>query len=116
MLEALDIIKNNPSNFDLIITDMSMPQMTGDKLALEILKIRSNIPIIICTGFSERVSKEQALTIGIKGFLMRPVVKADIADEVRRVLDEVKNKNSCCKQFVLGICIEYPRFFMDKKI
>lgn len=91
-LEALETFRNNSDNFDLIITDMSMPQMTGDKLALEILKIRSNIPIIICTGFSEFVSKEQALSMGIKGFLMKPVVKADIANEVRRVLDEVQDK------------------------
>jgi len=70
---------------------MTMPDMTGDELAKEILSIKSDIPIIICTGFSERINKEQAVGIGIKGFLMKPVVKSDMAQMVRNVLDESKN-------------------------
>ncbi len=88
--EALGEFKTNPDNFDLVITDMTMPGMTGDQLAREILSIKPEIPIIICTGFSERVNKEQAEFIGVKGFLMKPVVKFDIAEMVRKVLDGAK--------------------------
>ncbi|NDY73213.1 hypothetical protein DO021_04055 [Desulfobacter hydrogenophilus] len=88
--DTLDAFRANPDAYDLIISDMSMPHLTGDQLALEILKIRPDIPIIICTGFSENISKEQALGIGIKGFLMKPVAKADMAIEIRRVLDDAK--------------------------
>lgn len=89
-LDALKLFKSNPNKFDLIITDMTMPDMTGAQLANEILSISPNIPIIICTGFSERISKEQAEIIGVNGFLMKPVVKFDMAQMVRKVLDEDK--------------------------
>ncbi len=89
-LDALRIFKANPDNFDLVITDMTMPNMTGDQLAKEILSIRPDIPAIICTGFSERINKEHAEVIGVKGFLMKPVVKFDMAQMVRKVLNERK--------------------------
>lgn len=89
-LEALEAFRNNPRLYDLVLSDMSMPQMTGDKLVEEILKIRSDIPIMICTGFSERITPEQTEKIGVKGFLMKPVTRIDLANEVRRILDEVK--------------------------
>jgi len=92
-LNALKIFKANPDNFDLVITDMTMPNMTGDQFAKEILSIRPDIPIIICTGFSERINKEHAKVIGVKGFLMKPVVKFDMAQMVRKVLDESKIPN-----------------------
>ncbi len=92
-IEALEIFKANPDDYDLVITDMTMPNMTGDKLAKEILSIRSNISIIICTGFSERINKVQAEAIGVKGFLMKPVVKSEMAHMVRKVLDEGKNSD-----------------------
>ncbi len=92
-VDALDVFKASPESFDLVITDMTMPSMTGDQLAREMLLIKPNIPIIICTGFSERVNKEQAEVIGVKGFLMKPVVKFDMAQMVRKVLDEAKNSN-----------------------
>ncbi len=87
--DALNTFKENPNSFDLVISDMTMPDMTGDELAKEILSIKSDIPIIICTGFSERINKEQTEIIGVKGFLMKPVVKSDMAQMVRNVLDEV---------------------------
>jgi len=90
-LEALEIFKANPDDYDLVVTDMTMPNMTGDKLAKEILSVRSDMPIIICTGFSERINKEQAEAIGVNGFLMKPVVKSEMAQMVRKVLDEAKN-------------------------
>ena len=61
--------------------------MTGDRLAKELLSIRSEIPIIICTGFSERINKEKAEAIGVEGFLMKPVIKSELAKKVREVLD-----------------------------
>ncbi len=89
-IDALNTFKVNPNSFDLVISDMTMPNMTGDQLAKELLSIKADIPIIICTGFSERINKEQAETIGVKGFLMKPVVKLDMAKMVRGVLDEAK--------------------------
>ena len=88
--DALNTFKSNPNSFDLVISDMTMPNMTGDQLAKELLSIKADIPIIICTGFSERINKEQAEAIGVNGFLMKPVVKSDMAQMIRKVLDEVK--------------------------
>jgi two-component system, cell cycle sensor histidine kinase and response regulator CckA len=88
--EALQTFRANPHDFDLILTDMTMPDITGDRLAKEILLIKSDTPIIICTGFSERINKEQAEMMGVKGFLMKPVIKSDLAEMIRNVLDEYK--------------------------
>jgi len=74
----------------LVLSDMTMPQMTGDRLACKLIAIRPDIPIIICTGFSERLNQEKAEVLGIKGFLMKPVVKSDMAKMVRNVLDDAK--------------------------
>lgn len=89
--EALETFRANPAAFDLIISDMTMPDITGDKLAEELLSIRPDIPILICTGFSERINKAQAEEIGVKGFLMKPIIKSEMAKEVRNVLDDTKN-------------------------
>ncbi|MFO7910540.1 MAG: PAS domain S-box protein [Desulfotignum sp.] len=87
-VDALAAFRTDPSCFDLIITDMNMPHMNGMQLAKELIAITPDIPIIICTGFSERINKENAAVMGIKGLLMKPVVMADMAKEVRRVLDK----------------------------
>ncbi|MBF0494956.1 MAG: transporter substrate-binding domain-containing protein [Deltaproteobacteria bacterium] len=87
-LEALEAFVQQPDSFDLVVTDMTMPTMTGDKLAQEIIRLRPNIPIILCTGFSEAVSEEKAGQIGIKGFLMKPLDMAVTAKLIRRLLDE----------------------------
>ena len=89
--DALNVFRSNPNSFDLVISDMTMPDMTGDQLSKKILSIKPDIPIIICTGFSARINKEQAELIGVKGFLMKPVIKFDMAQMVRNVLDESKN-------------------------
>ncbi|MBI9084637.1 MAG: PAS domain S-box protein [Desulfobacterales bacterium] len=86
-LEALEAFRANPDSFDLVITDVTMPNMTGDQLARELLSIKPGLPVIICTGFSERISRDKAAAIGIKGFLMKPIVKSDMAQMVRNVLD-----------------------------
>ena len=87
-IEALEVFKAKADTFDLVITDMTMPNMTGDQLAKELLAVNPDIPIIILTGFSERISKATIETVGIKGLLMKPVVISDMALEIRRVLDE----------------------------
>jgi len=90
-VEALETFRAKLDTFDLIITDMTMPNMTGDKLAAEIMKIRSDIPVILCTGFSEMMSKEKAASLGIKGFLMKPVVIKDLSCTIRKLLDKKKS-------------------------
>ena len=87
-VKALGLFHNAPESFDLIISDMTMPAMTGDKLAEALLKIRRNIPIIICTGFSEKIDKEKALSMGIREYVEKPVNQTDMARIVRNVLDE----------------------------
>ncbi len=89
-LEALSAFKAAPESYDLVITDMSMPNMTGDRLARELIAIRPDIPVILCTGFSDRMNPDQARAMGIKGFLMKPVVKTEMAASVRKVLDGAK--------------------------
>ncbi len=89
-IEALKIIQNQPDGFDLVITDQTMPGMTGSDLARRILQIRSGLPIILCTGFSSQISEEKARIYGIKGFAMKPLAKKDLASLIRKVLD---NKN-----------------------
>ena len=88
-IEALEAFRSGPDNFDLVITDMTMPNLTGDKLAQKLLAIRSDIPIILCTGFSERISKEKATEIGIKAFVMKPVAMSEMAVTIRRVFDNM---------------------------
>jgi len=89
-LEALETFNSNPDGYDLVISDMTMPNLTGDQLAQKLMSIRPDIPIVICTGFSERINKEQAEANKVKGFLMKPVVKSEMAQMVRKVLDEAK--------------------------
>ena len=87
-VEAIEAFKDSPHKFDLIISDMTMPNMTGDMLANEINKIRPDIPIIICTGFSEQLSDKKINTLGIKGLLMKPLTISELAKTIRRVLDQ----------------------------
>ncbi len=84
--KALEMFRQNPSRFDLVITDMVMPQMTGAELAAELLKIRPDIPIIVCTGFSEKVTAADAQALSIRGFLIKPVQRRDLALAIRQAL------------------------------
>jgi len=86
-IEALAAFRAQPEKFDLVVTDMTMPQMTGDELAKELMTIRSDVPIILCTGFSESITKEGAKEMGIREFAMKPFVMRDLANVVRRILD-----------------------------
>ena len=89
-VEALELFRSKPNDFDLVITDMTMPNMTGDQLGVELMKMRSDIPVILCTGYSNKISEEIAKEIGIKAFAYKPIVNPDLAETIRKVLDEAK--------------------------
>ncbi len=86
-LEALQHFQRDPAAFDLVITDMTMPRMTGKELAVELLKINPQLPIILCTGFSETITEEAAKRLGIQAFILKPIVMSDLAKTMRKVLD-----------------------------
>lgn len=86
--EALEAFRANPDKFDMVITDMAMPGMSGENLAKEILKIRPDMPVIICTGFSNMITPEKASSMGIKDFLMKPLTMHDLSESIRKVLDQ----------------------------
>jgi PAS domain S-box-containing protein len=90
-VDALNRFKADPHAFDLVITDMTMPKMTGDALARELTLIRPGMPIIICTGFSERINHPKAKLTGIRKILKKPISKSEMAGTVRKVLDEAKD-------------------------
>jgi CheY-like chemotaxis protein len=85
--DALDLFRQRSDHFDLVITDQTMPNMTGQDLAKEVMRIRPDVPIILCTGFSEKVSRDEAMDAGIQALLMKPCAIGDIANTVRKVLD-----------------------------
>ena len=85
-LDALSLIEKNPGLFDLIITDMTMPHLTGLELAQKILALKVNLPIILCTGFSELINKEQAHAIGIRAYLTKPVSVRELAMTVHQII------------------------------
>ena len=85
--EALALFKDRPADFDLIITDMTMAGITGDELARKILELSPHTPIILCTGFSKRMSEQKAAQLGIKALAMKPLVGAELARLIRKVLD-----------------------------
>jgi PAS domain S-box-containing protein len=87
-LEALQTFQAKPDQYDLVVTDMTMPEMMGDELARKLLGIRPDISIILCTGFSERISEDRAKALGIKELIMKPILKNDFATAVRRALDK----------------------------
>jgi two-component system, cell cycle sensor histidine kinase and response regulator CckA len=89
-VDALEAIhhQSKEEQFDLVITDMTMPHLTGADLAKELLKYHPRLAVLLCTGFSEKIDAEQAASLGIQGFLMKPVVLKELAAMVRKVLDE----------------------------
>lgn len=88
--EALEEFAAQPDQFDLVITDMTMPKMTGDQLARKMMDIKPEIPVILCTGFNEAITEEKALAMGIDKFVMKPIVKDKLANTIRAVLDNRK--------------------------
>ena len=86
-VEALSLFERDSQGFDLVITDLTMPGMTGDQLARSILKIRPDIPIIITTGFSESMTDRELAAIGHRRILYKPIIRKEIAEAIRDVLD-----------------------------
>ena len=84
---ALELFRVRPDRFDLVITDQTMPLLTGMDLAQEFMRIRPDIPVILCTGFSSRIDQKQAEFMGIRAFLLKPFSKSHLANTIRRVLD-----------------------------
>jgi PAS domain S-box-containing protein len=91
-LEALEAFKYQPNKFDLIITDMTMPHMTGERLAKEVMLLRPDLPVILCTGFSELMPEERAMSLGIKARLLKPLIMRDIAEIIHKVLFECRGE------------------------
>jgi CheY-like chemotaxis protein len=86
-IEALELFKSRTDHFDLVVTDMTMPNLTGDRLTREILAMRPEIPVILCTGFSEQISAESARDLGVREYSLKPLVMEKLAGTVRAVLD-----------------------------
>ena len=87
-LEALAAFQAAPHAFDLVLTDMTMPQMTGLKMAGRMMELRPDIPVIICTGFSDQVNPQQAHAAGIKALLMKPLMARELAEAIRQALEK----------------------------
>jgi two-component system, cell cycle sensor histidine kinase and response regulator CckA len=85
--DALRLFSEDPTRFDLVITDQTMPELTGVRLAERLLAIRADVPVILCTGHSETVSPERAREVGIREFIMKPLARQELAAAIRRVLD-----------------------------
>jgi PAS domain S-box-containing protein len=84
--QALAVFQSMPQHFDLVVTDQTMPQMTGERLAQELRRIRPDIPIILCTGFSHVMNATKAQALGIDAFCMKPLVAQELALTIRQVL------------------------------
>jgi DNA-binding NtrC family response regulator len=85
---ALNAFEANPKGVDLVITDMTMPELTGDKLSEKILEIRPEMPIFLWCGFSEDISEDTAIQMGIKKYIQKPVSPRDLLQDIRRIFDE----------------------------
>jgi two-component system cell cycle sensor histidine kinase/response regulator CckA len=85
-VEALELFKAKPEHFDLVVTDQTMPGMTGDALAREMMRIRPGLPVIICTGYSQSIDARKAFEMGIQGFVMKPILINRIAGAIRTAL------------------------------
>ncbi|MCG8620195.1 MAG: PAS domain S-box protein [Desulfobacterales bacterium] len=91
-LEALEAFKARPDSFDLVLTDLSMPKMNGDQLAIAIHHIRPDLPVVLCTGFGEKLTPEKINSAGIRDIIMKPVVMTELSEKIRKALDEPNEK------------------------
>ena len=85
-VEALEAFRAQPDSFDLVITDLNMPNMTGIDLSQELIHIRPDIPIILCTGFSEQIIEDKARKLGIQEFIIKPIIMSTLAKTIREIL------------------------------
>ena len=86
-VEALEAFKAKPDKYDVVITDQTMPHLTGQMMAREMMAIRSDIPVILCTGHSDLIDEKRAEAMGIDAFVMKPISMGHIAKTIREVLD-----------------------------
>ncbi len=91
-IEAYRVFREKAETFDLVITDQTMPGLTGDELAKKMLHLRPELPIVLCTGFSEMLTEEKAREIGLKAYIMKPVVISELGRVMRSVLDSDKEE------------------------
>ena len=89
--DALAVFSENPDVFDLVITDLTMPEMSGEQLAGAVHRIRPDIPLILCTGYNTYLPDQKAREAGIKDILIKPVPSGDMAEAIRSVLDSAAN-------------------------
>jgi DNA-binding NtrC family response regulator len=87
-MHLMGLFSTDPSQFDLVITDQTMPFMTGEDLGTELMRMRPDIPVILCTGYSDLISSEKATALGFRGYMMKPFTVREGAELVRRVLDQ----------------------------
>jgi len=87
-VEALSIFRTTPDRFDAVITDLSMPNLTGAELARSIHQIRNNTPIILCTGFSEMSDEKSAESLGVRELIMKPLTAGDLGAALLRILGQ----------------------------
>jgi PAS domain S-box-containing protein len=87
-VKALEAFRAQPEKFDLVITDLTMPAKTGTELAKELLQIKPEIPIILCSGFSDEISEEMAKAVGIRKFIMKPIIMSEIAGTIRQIFNK----------------------------
>jgi len=91
-LDTLEVFRARPERFHLVITDMAMPHMAGDRLAKERTGMRRDIAVILCTWHRERINEERAMAMGIRASVMKPGMRREIAETVRKVLDGKRGK------------------------
>jgi len=87
-IDALKKFKAGSTKFDLVLTDLAMPGLSGDKLAIEILKIHPEMPIILCTGYSEVMTETKAMELGIKKYVQKPMSNRDLSVLIRKILNK----------------------------
>jgi signal transduction histidine kinase/CheY-like chemotaxis protein len=86
-LEAMETFQSDPQRYDILVTDLTMPHLTGIKLAGELRRVRHDLPVVICTGYSEPIGEQHARALGIDGYLSKPLLLQDLSREIRRTLD-----------------------------
>ncbi len=87
--EALNLFADKPDDFDMVITDMTMPDMTGLQLIQKIRNYRPDIPAVICTGFSHQISEDNISELGIQGFIRKPIIRNNLAKTIRNIFDSI---------------------------
>jgi CheY-like chemotaxis protein len=87
-IEALELFKARPKDFDLVISDQTMPGLTGDALASELMKLNPEIPVILCTGYSQMIDQRRVKEKGIRALVMKPILISELAGAIRAVLEK----------------------------